>query len=255
MMQDVEEMRQSFPPEWKRLIELDKQTSKSFAKIQERMKQIPAEIAELSVQLAKRGWYLWMDMPFTFLYAIRRALNDKRFQIVDAVLMDYFKKENRRIESIMLESFPNRAAILKPAFRAHRKKDYSLSVPVFLSQADGICSELVGVGLYSRRKGSPQTASATERFTGSDFMSSLLEPLRVAGALNAFEDERHQYPDVLNRHEVLHGKSVDYATPVSSFRAFSLLAYVGSALVTAKEYQEFRDEQDNQDNQSSKEEA
>jgi len=57
------------------------------------------------------------------------------------------------------------------------------------------------------------------------------------------------------RHEVLHGKSVDYATPVNSFRAFSLLAYVGSALVTAKEYQEFRDEQDNQDNQSSKEEA
>ena len=75
-------------------------------------------------------------------------------------------------------------------------------------------------------------------------MSSLLEPLRVAGALNAFEDERHQYPDVLNRHEVLHGKSVDYATPISSFRALSLLAYVGSALVTAKEYQACLDERD-----------
>ena len=244
MMQDLEEMRQSFPPELKRAIELDKQASKSLAKTQERMQQVPVQMAELSVQLAKRGWYLWMDMPFTFLYAVRRALNEKCFQIVDAVLIDYFKKENRRIASILLESFPNRAAILRSAFRAHRKKDYSLSVPGFLSQADGICSELVGVGLYSRRKGSPRTAPATERFTGSDLMSSLLEPLRVAGALNAFEDERHQYPDVLNRHEVLHGKSVDYATPVSSFRAFSLLAYVGSALVTAKEYQEFRDEQD-----------
>ncbi len=158
--------------------------------------------------------------------------------------MDYFKKESRQIESIMLETFPNRAAILKPAFRAHRKKEYSLSVPVFLSQADGICSELLGVGFYSRRKGSPRTASATQRFTGSHFMSSLLEPLRIAGALNAFEDERHQYPDVLNRHEVLHGKSVDYATPISSFRALSLLAYVGSALVTAKAYQACLDERD-----------
>jgi len=74
-------------------------------------------------------------------------------------------------------------------------------------------------------------------------MSGLLEPLRVTGPLNALEDERHDYPDVLNRHEVLHGKSMGYATPLSSFRAFSLLAYVGSALVTAKEYVEFLEEQ------------
>src|SRR6266576_3133995 len=96
MMQHLEEMRQSFPPEWKRPIELDKQTSKSFAKIQERMKQVPAEIAELSVQLAKRGWYLWMDMPFTFLYAIRRALNEKRFQSVDVASWTTSKKKVAR---------------------------------------------------------------------------------------------------------------------------------------------------------------
>ena len=183
-----------------------------------------------------------MDMPFPLLYAIRRSLNEKRFQSVDVALMDYFKKESRQIEAIMLETFPNRAAILKPAFRAHRKKEYSLSVPVFLSQADGICSELL-VRFYSRRKGSPRTASATQRFTGSHFVISAgATPGRWS--VNAFEDERHQYPDVLNRHEVLHGKSVDYATPISSFRALSLLAYVGSALVTAKEYQACLDERD-----------
>jgi hypothetical protein len=81
-------------------------------------------------------------------------------------------------------------------------------------------------------------------------MSCLLEPLRVAGALNAVENEHHHYPDILNRHEVLHGKSVDYATPLSSFRAFSLVAYVGSALVTAKGYQEFLDEEATEGNQT-----
>lgn len=248
-MQDLEEMRQSFPPEWKQPIELDQQALESLASLQGRMKQVPGEMAELSVQLAKRGWYLSMDMPFTFLYAVRRALTEKRFQVVDSALMDYFKRQWRRIESVLLDSFPDRAAILKSACRAHRKKNYSLSVPVFLAQADGICSELVGVGFYSRRKGSPRTASAMERFGRSSLALSLLEPLRVAGALNAFEDERHQYPDVLNRHEVLHGKSVDYATSISSFRAFSLLAYVGSTLVTAKEYEEYCDEQESKDDQ------
>ena len=181
-------------------------------------------------------------MPFQFLYAVRRLLRERRFDVVDKALISYFEKEGRGIESILLRDFPNRAVILEPAFQAHWKKQYALSVPVFLAQADGICAQLLGVGFYSRQKGRPKTASAAERFRGSEFMSSLLEPLRVSGALNAFESERHQYRDILNRHEVLHGKSVDYATPISSFRAFSLLTYVGSALVMAKEYQELQDE-------------
>jgi len=243
MMDDLEEMRRSLPPEWKQGVEFDEQTSQVLARTQERMKRVPAEMAQLSVQLAKRGWYVWLDMPFTFLYSLNRAVGQQQFHIVDQAVMGYFKKEGRRIESIILKSFPNRAAILSAAFRAHRKRDFALSVPVFLSQADGICSELLGVGFYSRKKGIPRTASAADRFTEPNLMLSILEPLRVAGALNAFEGERNQHPDVLNRHEVLHGKSVDYATPVNSFRAFSLLAYLGSTLVTAIEYQEFRDEQ------------
>ena len=241
--QEMEDFRRSCPPEWKERIELDEQAAKALARTQERMKQVPGEMAQLSVQLAKRGWYVWMDMPFSLLYAVRDALNEKRFEIVGRALMRYFKKEGRRIESTMRETFPNRGAILKSAFRADRRKDYALSVPVFLAQADGICSELLGVGFYSRRKGTPRTASAAARFRQTEIMSGLLEPLRVTGPLNALEDERHDYPDVLNRHEVLHGKSMGYATPLSSFRAFSLLAYVGSALVTAKEYVEFLEEQ------------
>jgi hypothetical protein len=240
---ELEEFRRSCPIEWKQPISLDEETARQLAKTQERMRQVPAEMAELSVQLAKRGWYAWMDMPFTFLYAVRGALREKHFDVVDAAFMTYFKREGRRIESILLKKFPNRSSVLSSAFRAHHKKQYALSVPVFLAQADGICAELLGVGFYSRKKGKPRTAAAAQRFMDSDFMSSLLEPLRVAGALNAHEGERDQHPDVLNRHEVLHGKSLDYGTIISSVRAFSLLAYLGSALVTAKEYREFRDEQ------------
>jgi len=86
------------------------------------MKQVPGEMAQLSVQLAKRGWYVWMDMPFSLLYAVRDALNEKRFEIVGRALMRYFKKEGRRIESTMRETFPNRGAILKSAFRGRSEK-------------------------------------------------------------------------------------------------------------------------------------
>jgi hypothetical protein len=241
-VESLEKMQSSFQRTWNQPIKLDARISELFAKTAQRMREMPAEMAELSVELAKRGWYIGLDMDFPFLYAIRRLLRQKSFDAVDEAFMSYLRKERRKIESMILRDFPKRAVILKPAFRAHREKQYALSVPVFLSQADGICAQLLGVGFYSRQKGRPKTAGPAERFRGSEFMSSLLEPLRVSGALNAFENERHQYPDILNRHEVLHGKSVDYATAISSFRAFSLLAYVGSAVVTAKEHQEFQDE-------------
>src|SRR5437899_2934904 len=79
-VEELEEFRRSCPPEWSQPIELDEETAKSLAKTQARMRQVPAEMAALSVQLAKRGWYTWMDMPFKFLYAIRAALRERRFR-------------------------------------------------------------------------------------------------------------------------------------------------------------------------------
>ena len=36
--------------------------------------------------------------------------------------------------------------------------------------------------------------------------------------------------NVLNRHEVLHGESVDYGTEINSLKAISLLYYIASVL-------------------------
>jgi len=242
LVEELEEIRRSLPPESHVPIELDDNTKKAMSNIREQMQRMPAEIAKLSIGLAKRGWYLWMDTPFTLARTATALLNGCHFEKLDDLFMTYLTHERRRIEVAILDSVPSRRNVLCPAFRAHRKKQYALSVPVFLSQADGICSELLGVGFYSRSRGTPKTASVAIRFTGSQFVSSMIEPLRVAGALNAFEDERHQFPDILNRHEVLHGKSVTYDTAVNSFRALSLLAYLATTVLTAKEYQEFCDE-------------
>ena len=146
------------------------------------------------------------------------------------MMVAYLQHHLEPVENDIMSVFPKRAQILSAAFRAHSQKTFTLSVPAFLAQADGVCSELLGVGVYSRSKRVPKTASAVEQFKHDELLSSLLEPLRVAGALNAYEDERHQYPDVLNRHEVLHGKSLDYATELNSFRAISLLSYLCSVV-------------------------
>ena len=42
--------------------------------------------------------------------------------------------------------------------------------------------------------------------------------------------ERESLMNVLNRHEVLHGESVDYGTEINSLKAMSLLYYIASVL-------------------------
>ena len=213
----------SFPLSTKKSI----QESESPA---ERHERITREMLEVSTALAKRGWYTNMDMPFQFLFSLNRLLKANKSRGVDKMMVTYLQQTFEEVENGILSAFPLRAQILSAAFRAHSKKAYTLSVPVFLAQADGICSELLGVGVYSRKKGVPHTASTVEQFKHDKLLFALLEPLRVAGALNAYEDEKHEYPDILNRHEVLHGKSLDYATELNSFRAISLLSYLCSVV-------------------------
>jgi hypothetical protein len=194
------------------------------------IEKFSSNLRELSTELAKRGWYANMDMPLKFFNALRPLLKTNKLKSIDGMMAAYFQHHLEPVENEIMSAFPSRAQILSAAFRAHTQKTYTLSVPVFLIQADGICSELLGVGVYSRTKGVPQTAFAIEQFKDDELMSSLLEPLRIAGALNAYADEKHQYPDIFNRHEILHGKSLNYATELNSFRAISLLSYLCSTV-------------------------
>lgn len=94
------------------------------------------------------------------------------------------------------------------AFWAHRKERYTLSIPVFLAQADGIAIEAKGVKAFSRKHGSrlmdKVEFSKEHRFFSDIWFEVLLEndaEIRIK-AENAS-------PKALNRHAVLHGLSLD----------------------------------------------
>lgn len=49
-----------------------------------------------------------------------------------------------------VEQFPNRGFAIEPAARAHSCGDYALSIPVFLSQAEGMIRDLTQAELFSK---------------------------------------------------------------------------------------------------------
>ena len=120
--------------------------------------------------------------------------------------------------------------MISAARRAHEAREYVLSVPVLLVQADGLCYDTIGVQLFKRKNVEPATAEYARSAGLGVFHAAVLAPLAESLPISAPKHERGDGFDQLNRHEVLHGESVDYDTEVNSLRAWSLLNYVGTVL-------------------------
>ena len=126
--------------------------------------------------------------------------------------------------------FPARAIILESAFNAHKRKEYALSIPVLLIQADGICYDLINKQLYSKKGKVPVVAEYAETITADVFRSALLYPLTQPLPISASANERAEDFSDLNRHQVIHGESTTYDTEINSLKAISMLNYVSYVL-------------------------
>ncbi len=137
--------------------------------------RMPAQTRETLLTLGHQGWYVSPEMPFTLAIDVARHFKEGDIDSADDALVTYFEEQMATHRGELADAFPHRATILNRAFDAHERGWYELSIPVFLSQADGLCQELIQVGLYQRKDRHPATKSHLEdRHTG---LSSFLEPL------------------------------------------------------------------------------
>ena len=194
------------------------------------LRQLPARMQRAVVTLARHGWYVDPEMPLPLVWDVARLLADGD-EDAERVLIAYYERRTDDIAHDLVTRFPDRAGILMQAFDAHHDGDYALSVLAFLVQADGVCQELTGgVQLYRRRERRPMIAIYLEETRPDGFGRVMLHAFEEPVPLMAYADERATDPDGLNRHEVLHGVSVDYGTRENSLKALSLLWYVASVL-------------------------
>jgi len=180
--------------------------------------------------LGHYGWYIpSLEHYVTYPEELADELNNNNEQYVDDEMMRTLNINYKRLSQNILDKNPKRTHILKQAFNAHKSKKYALSVPVFLSQADGICKEITKYGLFFKNKNLPETKAYVDSLDKSDFFLSYLEPLRVL--LPIIFSEKYLEEDMkFNRHKILHGEDYSYDTELISLKAFSLLSYVNTFL-------------------------
>jgi hypothetical protein len=199
---------------------------RDFAEV---IRRLPERMRHALITLGQHGWYLDLDMPLPDIWELEKILLEGKHEKAEQALVFYFTNRLASIEETLCERFPHRRNILASAFKAHSTGEYNLSVPVFLAQADGICQEMIGTKLYSKRE-IPARAKTIEALGSSSYRAAFLYPLAMSMPISASEHERDETFAALNRHQVLHGESVDYGTEANSLRAISLLNYVAQVL-------------------------
>jgi len=211
-------------------LNLENLISPAFLEFSKNLAALPERTRKSLMVLAKHGWYFDPEMPVAGIRELENILESGDIDTANAELTGYFSERLSEIEENIKKKFPTRASILKSAFNAHRRKEYALSIPVFLIQADGICFDLINKQLYSKRGKTPVVAEYAETITADVFRSALLYPLTQSIPISASANERSEEFNDLNRHQVIHGESTVYGTELNSFKAISLLNYVSYVL-------------------------
>jgi len=200
----------------------------SFNKTIDELKKMP----ESTRFLADQGWYLPLSVtPFQ----VSELINTNNSDILDRKMMLLIDNEINYIESELTKKFPNRKNPIQSGIRAHRNKEYYLSIPVFFAQIEGICKELTGLRFFATRNGEPKTELWATDINQDSILNLFLEPLRIIGKTR--EKQNPENPLGINRHDVLHGDSIDYGeSGINSYKALSLLNYMSETVFKAKQF-------------------
>jgi hypothetical protein len=174
--------------------------------------------------MAQRGWFPnW----FTFFFRPEKKVTD-----IDALMAMHLNDCWGDITEKIIDLCPDRKHILKIAFELHQAGNYVASIPLFISQADGIFCEEIKTFLFAGEK--PKEILGKMLETGDlqsgFFEDILIEPYKITtqfseGVRKSTEKDKKKAP---NRSGILHGhrKHLDYGTELNSLKSFSLLAFV-----------------------------
>jgi len=172
--------------------------------------------------MAKSGWY-----PNSFTFDFEPKKNDLS---VDELMEEHLVQDWERITKKITELYPKRAHILSVAFSLHSEKNYIASIPLFLTQADGICNEVFGIYLFDGNKVAKKIDSLDHegKIDSDIFADAILNLFSLENHYNARINEDTAKEKAPNRNGILHGASehLDYGTRRNSLKALSLLSFV-----------------------------
>lgn len=219
----------------------------TFEKIAEKIDIIlaAAEAAATTIAplLEKSNLWITPSMPYSLILDVKELASNEEtsVEMVEEVFLKYFEKNNWEMLQAMIESwkvypFAQRKHIIHDAFDAHKSGKYTLSIPALLPQTEGILSSI-----YGKEAGRPyKLFDETIQQEYPDVLNNIAKDILLKFVTSLYkgikpehfttdklplwlESEGIKEIDFMNRHAILHGIHVNYASKINSLRVFLLL--------------------------------
>lgn len=212
-----------------------------WEKLTKKLYELPQQSKEAMQIASRQGWFFnWQGSLKQTVQLVDRLHGTEGVEAVDQVLMEHYNDCWDGYVELLAVAFPARKVVIEAAVRAHREfapAGYSLSIPVFLAQADGIFSEITNTqSAMSKQGGNTKGGAWVKEEIGSDqdaidllfpiLQLHELDILKSQPARDAASAESGKVFDALNRHQVMHGETSSYGTELNSVKAFSFLVFV-----------------------------
>lgn len=228
LVESVKRLHDNAPIVEARIASLDPEIRQAIEKSSKNV--FERRFAYIATILAQYGWFVSFHGTGLDLMSSAFSLFDRgKREEGNALFGDHIESLVPSIEASTRLNFSERDQILSEAFRAHEEGRYALSIPVFLSQADGIAAKFFktsSVYSFGRIDGRVDDFISLNR--KDIFESPFHHLVKSLMPINASGDNRKRYENPLNRHLVLHGESVDYPSKINSLKSISWLQFICS---------------------------
>jgi hypothetical protein len=184
--------------------------------------------------LAARGWYVGPSLTARNIVKLATAIDEGGHdEAIEIAIANHVRSNLSAIEAGVTAHWPHRKLVLGDAFEAHMKGLYTLSIPAFLAQADGMAFDILQAFIFTNHAGniSAKAQSLIEvkeqvHELMCSFVGILLEEHSIRVSTQTRDQRNLSGAPVspLNRHGVMHGIDLDYSTEANSLRAISLLS-------------------------------
>ncbi len=197
--------------------------------VAETYKKMDGALPEVIIELARRGWYLPPKVvDISFVGELSEFIKSKKIEQLDSMMETRIAVSLDSIRARTIQHFPNRANIINAAMNAHCNEVFELSVPILLIQSEGMVQDKWGTKLFASDNNGLVTKERAENSKSGFFTDALFLVLIEKVAITANKNDRLDFPDAYNRHEIIHGSDTDYATYQNSLKAISLLDFIAS---------------------------
>ncbi len=197
-----------------------------FENINDNIAKLECEKQALII-LANNNWYLESRLlSHAELLVSKIEAGDINF--VDEYLIGLYRNMfNKDMFWMGEENFPDRKTIFDEIIFCVSNKKFHSAITMILTQIDGICNDIAENEFFIKSKKDgyiPNVSVAIKKpflFELSHFFAPMMQSTSIAAREKDMGDSNQ-----LNRHKIIHGKSLGFGTETNFYKCFSLFAYL-----------------------------